>query len=66
MLGALDALVEGLVPRAREFLVEHLSRWMIDGASKLEPEAAAQINEETLEVLEDAVQKVVRRPTWGL
>lgn len=61
MLGALDALVEGLVPRARDFLVEYLSRRMIDGASELEPEAAAQIDEETLKVLEHAVQKIVSR-----
>jgi hypothetical protein len=56
MLGALDALVEGLVPRARDFLVEHLSRRMIDGASELEPEAAAHIDKEALE---HAVQKIV-------
>jgi hypothetical protein len=59
MLGALDALVEGLVPCARDLLVEHLSRHMIDGASELEPEAAAQIGEETLQALEQVVRKVV-------
>jgi hypothetical protein len=59
MLGALDALVEGLVPRARDLLVEHFSRRMIDEANKLEPEAAAQIDEKSLKVLEHAVQKIV-------
>ncbi len=59
MLGALDALVEGLVPRARDLLVEHLSRRMIDGAREMDPEAAAQVDKDTLQALEQVVQKVV-------
>jgi hypothetical protein len=59
MLGALDALVEGLVPRARDLLVEHASRRVIEGAIELEPEAAAQIGEQMRAALEQAVRKVV-------
>jgi hypothetical protein len=59
MLGALDALVEGLVPAARDFLIEHLSRRMIDGARSLGPQAAAQLDDETSQALQQHVRGFV-------
>ncbi len=59
MVGALDALVEELVPRAREMLVEHQVRALMDQAREQEPEAAARVGDATLEAIHRPVQKVV-------
>ncbi|HLI32222.1 MAG TPA: hypothetical protein VKU89_05730 [Solirubrobacteraceae bacterium] len=59
MVGALDALVEELVPRAREMLVEHQAQALIDQARGQEPEATARVGDAGLEAIRVAVQKVL-------
>ncbi len=59
MLGALDALVEELVPAARDFLIERSSRRIIDQARDMAPQATAQLDEETLQALEQHVRGFV-------
>jgi hypothetical protein len=59
MVGALDALVEELVPRAREMLVEDQVRALMDRAREQEPEAAARVDDAALEAIRRAAQKVL-------
>jgi hypothetical protein len=59
MVGALDALVEELVPRAREILDEHQARKFVEQARELEPEAAVQLDEQTLEVVRRAAARML-------
>jgi len=55
MVGALDALAEDLVPRAREMLIEHQARGLIEQALEHAHEqarnASAQLDEPALEAL---------------
>lgn len=59
MVSALDALVEELVPRAREMLVEHQVRASMGRAREQEPEAAARVGDAALEAIRRAAQKVL-------
>jgi hypothetical protein len=59
MVGALDALVEGLVPRARQILIEHQAGVFVEQARELEPEAASKLDEQTLEVVRQAAARVL-------
>jgi hypothetical protein len=59
MVGALDALVEELVPRAREILVEHQAGAFVEQARELEPEAVAQLDEQILDVVRQAAARVL-------
>lgn len=59
MVGALDALVELLAPRAREMLIAHQAHVMMDLAHKREPEAAAKLDESVLEAVEHALRELL-------
>jgi hypothetical protein len=59
MVGALDALVEELVPRARKMLVEHQSRSLVDRVREQDPDAAAQVGDANLEAIRRVVQQIL-------
>jgi hypothetical protein len=59
MVGALDALVEELVPRARKMLVEHQARSLVDRVREQDPDAAAQVGNATLEAIRRVVQQIL-------
>jgi hypothetical protein len=59
MVGALDALVEELVPRVRKMLVEHQAKSLVDRVRKQDPDAAAQVGDEKLEAISRVVQQLL-------
>jgi hypothetical protein len=59
MVGALDALVEGLAPRARDMLIAHQAHVMMEHARKQEPEAAAKLDEPALDAIEQATRDLL-------
>ncbi len=59
MVGALDALVEELAPRARDMLVAHQAHVMMEQARNQEPEAAAKLDGPALEAIEQATRDLL-------
>jgi hypothetical protein len=59
MVGALDALVEDLVPRVREMLTEHRARVLVERAREQATEAAAQIDTKVLEAVLRTAQEAL-------
>jgi hypothetical protein len=59
MVGALDALVEELAPRAREILIEHQARGLVEQALEQHPDAAAQLDEGFLEAFLQVAQEAL-------
>jgi hypothetical protein len=57
MVGALDALVEALVPRAREIWIHQQAQTLLECALEQEPEAAGKIDDVTLEKVLQATTK---------
>ena len=56
MVGALDALVEELIPRARKMLVEHHARSLVDRVRAKDPDAVAHVGDANLEAIRRVVQ----------
>lgn len=59
MVGALDALVEELAPRARDMLVADQAHMMMEQARKQEPEAAAKLDGPVLDAIERATRDLL-------
>jgi hypothetical protein len=59
MVGALDALVEELAPRARDMLIAHQAHVMMGQARRQEPEAAAKLDGPVLEAIEEATRDLL-------
>jgi hypothetical protein len=59
MVGALDALVEELAPRARDMLIAYQTHVMMEQARKREPEAAAKLAGPALEAIEQATRDLL-------
>jgi len=59
MVGALDALVEGLTPRARKMVVEHQAEIFLDRARKEQPDAVALIGPGALDAIRLATRQVL-------
>lgn len=59
MVGALDAMVEELAPRARDMLIAHQAHVMMEQARRQEPEAAARLDEPALEAIEQATRDLL-------
>jgi hypothetical protein len=59
MVGALDAMVEELAPRARDMLIAHQAHVMMEQARQNEPEAIARLDESALHAIEQATRDVL-------
>jgi hypothetical protein len=59
MVGALDAMVEELAPRARDMLIAHQAHVMMEQARRQEPEAAAKLDEPVLKAVEQATRDLL-------
>ncbi len=59
MVGALDAMVEELAPRARDMLIAHQAQAMMEQARRQEPEAVAKLDEPVLEAIEQATRDLL-------
>ena len=59
MVGALDALVEELAPRARELIVEHQTEVLLDRARDEQPEAVALVDPSALDAIRLATKQVL-------
>jgi hypothetical protein len=59
MVGALDAMVEELAPRAREMLIAHQAHVMMEQAREQEPEASAKLDGPALEAIEHATRELL-------
>jgi hypothetical protein len=59
MVGALDALVEELVPRAREMLVEQEASALVDRARKQEPDAAKRVDPAAFMVIQRVLEQML-------
>ncbi len=59
MVGALDALVEELAPRARDILIEHQARGFVEQALEQHPDAAAQLDKQVLEAFMQVAQEAL-------
>jgi hypothetical protein len=59
MVGAMDALVEELAPRARDMLIAYQAHLMMEQAREQEPEATAKLDEATLEAVEQATRDLL-------
>jgi hypothetical protein len=59
MVGALDAMVEELAPRAREMLIAHQAHVMMEQAREQEPEASAKLDGPQLEAIERATRELL-------
>ena len=57
MVGALDAMIENLVPRARQMVIRQQAISLVDRVREQEPEAVAQIGDANL----DAIRRMVER-----
>jgi hypothetical protein len=59
MVGALDALVEELAPRARGMLIAHQARVMMEQARRQKPGAAAKLDKPVLKAIEQATRDLL-------
>ena len=59
MVGAVDALVEELAPRARDMFIAYQAHAMMEAARKQEPQAAAKLDEAALEAVEQATRDLL-------
>jgi hypothetical protein len=59
MVGAVDALVEELAPRARDMLIAHQAHLMMEQARNQAPEAAAKLEAPALEAIEQATRDLL-------
>lgn len=59
MVGALDALVEMLVPRARELWAKMTTAQLMEKVGETEPEALAKLDEATLEKVREVLEGFV-------
>jgi hypothetical protein len=59
MVGALDALVEGLTPRARETLVDYQAEMLLDRAREEQPDTVALIDPSALDAIRLATKQVL-------
>lgn len=59
MVGALDALVEELAPRARDMLIAHQAHVLMERAREQAPEAAAKLDESTLNAIEQDARNLL-------
>src|SRR5271165_6319142 len=59
MVGALDAMVENLVPRARQMVIKQQVITLIDRVREQEPEAVAQIGDANLDAIRRTVEQTL-------
>jgi hypothetical protein len=59
MVGALDALVEELAPRARDMLIAHQAHILMERTREQVPEAAAKLDESALRAIEQATRDLL-------
>lgn len=59
MVGALDALVEELAPRARDMLIAHQAHILMERTREQVPEAAAKLDESALSAIEQATRDLL-------
>lgn len=59
MVGALDAMVEELAPRARDMLIAHQAHVMMEQARQQEPEAVAKLDASALDAIEQATRDLL-------
>jgi hypothetical protein len=59
MVGALDAMVENLVPRAREMVIRQQAISLVDRVREKEPEAVAKIGDANLDSVRRAVEQAL-------
>lgn len=59
MVGALDAMVENLVPQARQMVIKQQAITLIDRVREQEPEAVAQIGDANLDAIRRTVEQTL-------
>lgn len=59
MVGAVDALVEELAPRARDMLIAHQAHVLMERAHEQAPEAATKLDESALSAIEQATRDLL-------
>jgi hypothetical protein len=59
MVGALDALVEELAPRARDMLIAHQAHVLMERTREQVPESAAKLEESALNAIEQATRNLL-------
>ena len=59
MVGAVDALVEELAPRARDMLIAHQAHVLMERAREQVPEAASELDKSALDAIEQATRDLL-------